>query len=328
MKAIFVRALYGRYADIFKKNGYAAIGWFKEKAPDYSTREAIIKHYRKEYSKDSDARTYQNVGQVYRFWNEINDGDIVVSTYANGDLIVGKAKGKPYFVKDNFEFYERIDVEWNSEIVNRYQLPIGLQNTLKSSLTVFSISQVDEIAEAAGFKTDRKVEIQNKLFNENDLYKAIRNRILELDPYEFELLVSKILQTLGFEATQETGRSGDGGIDYEGILDVNGVASVKLQVQVKRYESNKINDIAIRNFRGSLKRDYQGTFITLSSFNKKAVEGANNPHMESIKLIDGNQFVDLFILQYDEIMKLLNEEGSDLLQEKLLFKKTLIPIIA
>lgn len=328
MRAFFVRALYGKYAELFKENGYAAIGWFKDKAPDYSTREAIIEHYRKEYSNDSDARTYQNVGQIYRFWNEINNGDIVVSTHANGDLIVGKAKGEPYFVKDSFKFYERIDVDWNPEIVNRHLLPIGLQNTLKSSLTVFSISQVDEIAKAAGFKTDKKIEIQNKIFNENDLYEAIRSQILTLDAYEFELLVSKILQTLGFEATQETGRSGDGGIDYEGVLDVNGVASVKLQVQVKRYESNKITDIDIRNFRGSLKRDYQGTFISLSSFNKKAIEGASNPHMESIKLINGNQFIDLFILQYDEIMNLLNEEESNLLQGKLQFKKTLIPIIA
>ena len=326
MKAIFVRALWGKFTDTFKDEGYAAIGWFKEEVSDHSTRQAIIEHYRKEFPGESDARTYQNSGQIFRFWNSINEGDIVVTTYGNGNLLVGKAVSKPYFKKDTFEFYDRIDVEWNKKTVDRSQLSIGLQNTLRSSLTVFSISQVEEIAKASGFKIEKKSTPVKPKFDYSILNEEIRKVILTLDFSEFELLVSKVLQTLGFEATQETGRVGDKGIDYEGVLEVNGVASVKLQVQVKRYQSSKINAPEIRNFRGSLKRDYQGTFITLSHFAKGAIEGANDSEMEPIKLINGKQFVDLFVLQYDEIMKLLSEEDNDILAEKLQFKKTLIPL--
>ncbi len=326
MKAIFVRALWGKFTDIFKEEGYAAIGWFKEELKDHSNRQSIIDHYRKEFAGESDARTYQNSGQIYRFWNRIKEGDIVITTYSNGNLLVGKAVGQPYFEKDNFEFYERIKVDWNEKVIDRSQLSIGLQNTLRSSLTVFSVSQVEEIATAAGFKIDKSAKRITPKFDYTILNEEIRKVILTLDPAEFELLVSKVLQTLGFEATQATGHVGDKGIDYEGVLEVNGVASVKLQVQVKRYESNKISAGEIRNFRGSLKRDYQGTFITLSHFAKNAIQGANDPHMEPIKLINGKQFVDLFVLQYDEIIKLLNEEDNDILAEKLQFKKTLIPL--
>ncbi|UTW61671.1 restriction endonuclease [bacterium SCSIO 12741] len=326
MKAYFIRALWGEYTQIFKDRRFAAIGWLDKIPAEPHSRDYFIQEHRRLFPDNGDARTYQNAGQIFRFWNHIKEGDIVVSTYRDGRLIVGKATGNPYFEKDDFTFYERIPVQWNDQTVNRYQLSIGLQNTLKSSLTVFSISQVEEIAQAAGFDVPESKKKDTIPFDQAKLTENIRKKILTLDAAEFELLVSKLLQTLGFEATQETGHVGDRGIDYEGILKVNGVASVKLQVQVKRYESNKINDTDIRNFRGSLKRDFQGTFITLSNFAPKAIEGANNPAMETINLINGKQFVDLFILQYDDVMKLLFDDENEVLIEKLQFKKTLIPL--
>lgn len=326
MNAYFVRALWGNFTHIFREREFAAIGWFKTELEDHSNRQSIVDHYRKEFPGESDARTYQNSGQIYRFWNRIKEGDIIITTYSDGSLLIGKAVGEPYFEKDDFEFYERIKVKWNDHCIDRSQLSIGLQNTLRSSLTVFSVSQVEEIAETAGFKIEKSDMRITPKFDYSILNEEIRKVILTLDPSEFELLVSKVLQTLGFEATQETGRVGDKGIDYEGVLEVNGVASVKLQVQVKRYENNKVNGGEIRNFRGSLKRDYQGTFITLSKFSKSAISGANDPYMEPIKLINGKQFVDLFVLQYDEIIKLLNEEDNDILADKLQFKRTLIPL--
>ena len=82
---------------------------------------------------------------------------------------------------------------------------------------------------------------------------------------------------MGFSPSQATGFSGNGGIDFEGTLEIMGVASINLQVQVKRYDKGTIGEKDIRNFRGALKKDYQGCFITLSKFAKKAVESANDP---------------------------------------------------
>lgn len=324
MKVIVVRADFGRYTDVFKENKYVGIGWFDKELLNFE-KETIISTYRDTYPDHSDGTTYQNCGQIKRFLTEIVDDVIVISPYNDGRLLVGKAKGTPYFKKDNTSpYYYRIQVNWQEEPLNRYELSIPLQNTIKSSLTVYNVSQVDEIAVAASFKTEIK-KARLELFTRESIYKAIKSKFLALDAYEFEQLVSYVLQTIGFEATQKTGKVGDGGIDFEGTLEMMGVASTKLQVQVKRYENNTIGEKDIRNFRGALKRDYQGTFITLSSFQKKALVSANDPNRVPINLINGNQFIDIFIEQYDKVMDLMYEEDNDDLALKLKFKKALVP---
>jgi restriction system protein len=324
MKVIVVRADFGQYTSSFKANGYAGIGWFQNELKDFD-KDTIIAAYREEYPDHSDGTTYQNCGQIRRFLTEIKEDTLVVSPYNDGQLLVGKAKGIPYFKKDNTSPYNyRIKVDWNTEPLSRYELSIPLQNTLRSSLTVFNVSQVDEIAVAAGFNAQAK-KVKEKPFNRESIYKVIKDRFLELDAYEFELLVSYVLQTIGFEATQKTGKVGDGGIDFEGKLEMMGVASTKLQVQVKRYDKSAIGERDIRNFRGALKLDHQGTFITLSSFQKKALESANDPNRVPINLINGNQFIDIFIEQYDKVIDLMYEQDNDELAAKLKFKKALIP---
>ena len=103
-----------------------------------------------------------------------------------------------------------------------------------------------------------------------------------------------------------------------------GVASINLQVQVKRYSSTTIGEKDIRNLRGALKKDYQGAFITLSKFQKKAVESANDPEKTPIKIINGNQFIDVFIQQYEKIIEAMRIDENDELANKLKFKKALL----
>ena len=95
----------------------------------------------------------------------------------------------------------------------------------------------------------------------------------------------------GNEPNPEIGKVCDGGIDFDGVLDVNGIASINLQVQVKRYDNSSIGEKEIRSFRGALKQDYQGCFITLSKFQKKAIESSTKEGYKGIQLIDGNKFI-------------------------------------
>ena len=48
---------------------------------------------------------------------------------------------------------------------------------------------------------------------------------------EFEILVEHLLTALGFEGTEVTGKSGDGGVDVIGNLNASNIANVKLFVQ-------------------------------------------------------------------------------------------------
>ena len=332
MRVTAVRAFYGQHTEAFKQNGYVGIGWFDEPLDNTGDREQIRARYQAEYSDQSQYQVGQNTGQIYRFLNEIPKGSVVLTPYQPPDtrILVGKVMGPAYFEKDSTSpFYYRLPVEWQAEPLDRHALSVPLQNTLGSLLTVFNVKQAAAVCAAAELPYDGGKDAQavaKAVQTSTDAsYRAVHETLCELDPYEFELLVSYVLRTLGFVASQETGRSGDGGVDFEGELSVYGVASVQLQVQVKRYDTQKIGEREIRNFRGALKRDRQGCFITLSDFQKKARTSANDSDKVPINLINGRQFVEIMTEQYDRIMDLMRAEDNDDLAEKLRFRRALIP---
>ena len=325
MNVIFVRALNGELTDTFKQNGFAAIGWLQEPIPDFSNWEALTQRLRLDHPQGSPTKIGVNVGQISRFMNEIKIGTIVVTSYRDGGLLIGKATGEPYFQSDSIcRFFLRVNVDWIDNKFDRRLLDIPTQNTIRSSLSVFRVLNVHEITELARI-TNTSTIVQS-LVNEENLIEAIRLQLLQLEAVEFEIFVSYVMQSLGFEPTQRQGGSGDGGTDVEGTLDVDGFASIKLQIQVKRYTDSIIGESEIRRFRGSLKRDFQGTFITLSKFNNRAKESASSADFPTIiNLIDGKQLIKVFIDRFDKIMKLIEENEHSFILDKLRFKKIIIP---
>mgnify|MGYP000005830187 CR=1 FL=1 len=102
MKNIYVvRSDFGRHTKAFKENGYVGVGWFDFLMEKGITREEIKEHYRKAYPNDAPLRIGQNSGQVFRFVNEINVGDIVLTPYSNNHLIVGEVISENYFENDS-----------------------------------------------------------------------------------------------------------------------------------------------------------------------------------------------------------------------------------
>ncbi len=332
MNVFVLRADFGRYTDTFKKDGYIGIGWFQDEPTtiDLKDKDSLKTVYKALYPDHPSMRMNQNVGQVFRFVNEIKVGDIIISPYNDNQLLVGTIESDVYFRKDDSSPYPwRKKVKWFKDTINRHNLSVPLQNTLRSSLTCFKVSMSDEILLALGIKIEtnsvgdsRGSAASSTLSN----FELIRRRFLELDATEFELLVSYVLRSLGFDPRQETGKVGDGGIDFEGVLDVLGVASINLQVQVKRYDKGAIGEMDMRNFRGALKMGYQGCFITLSTFNKKAIENATDKERQPIQLIDGARFTEIFIEQYDKIIDAIYNDDLDDLASKLKFKKSLLPV--
>lgn len=321
---------YGRYTDTFHGEGYCGIGWFNEDPKDWDLlkRDFLKNEYRKTHPDLPSMSINQGIGQVFRFVNEINEGDIVICPYNDNRLLVGSISGPLYFSNDGTSRYcWRRKVKWFSEEIDRHIFSVSLQNTLRSSLTCFRVIMSDEILIKLGvLKETEKTTSESFIASSISHYELIRKKFLELDSTEFELLVSYVLRSLGFDAKQEIGKVGDGGIDFEGVLDVLGVASINLQVQVKRYDKGSIGEKDIRNFRGALKKDYQGCFITLSSYNKKAILSATDKEREPIQLIDGTRFTEIFIEQYDKIMDSIYNDDNDELASKLKFKKSLLPI--
>jgi restriction system protein len=78
-----LRAEFGRYTDTFKNEGYVGIGWYHDNPYgwDLTNRDFLKLKYRELYPDDPYMRMNQNVGQVYRFVNELRVGDLVISPF-------------------------------------------------------------------------------------------------------------------------------------------------------------------------------------------------------------------------------------------------------
>ncbi len=134
---------------------------------------------------------------------------------------------------------------------------------------------------------------------------------------EFEILVTNLLTTLGFEA-EKTGKTGDGGVDVQGTLTVHNFATVDLNVQVKRYKlGSTINNKVIKDFRASVPEKVQAAFVTTSKYTEKARLEAEKQGFKKVGLIDGGQLVDILVEQYDHLPAEV--------REKLGLRRVLVP---
>jgi restriction system protein len=120
----------------------------------------------------------------------------------------------------------------------------------------------------------------------------LHERLLSMQPNEFEELVSLLLGEMGFEMVEVTKYSNDGGIDVRGTLVVGGVVRNKMAVQVKKWKpKNNIQAPVIQQVRGSLGVHEQGLIITTSNFSAGAIREAAQSDKTPIALMNGEQLV-------------------------------------
>lgn len=119
------------------------------------------------------------------------------------------------------------------------------------------------------------------------------DRMLQLDPSAFERLAQRILREAGFESVKVRGRSGDGGIDGEGVYRPLPLIGFQVYWQSKRYTGTVAAE-DIRNFRGAMVgRGDKGLFLTTGTFTGPARDEASREGAPPIDLIDGEGLADL-----------------------------------
>src|SRR6185437_7640762 len=230
-------------------------------------------------------------------------GDYVITPASDTEwLYYGKLDSNPsYFymsVEDGCPFRHRRRVVWESKPIRRGDFSVPFQNTIRSSLTVFYISQRDEFFERIG-KNDLVRVTRGAAY---DAERVVLEQILQLDPKEFEVLITHLLTALGFEESEHTGKTGDGGVDATGELTVATLAKMKIFVQAKRYQlGSKISANTVRQLRQAIPFGGQGAFITTADFQQSANEIALEPGFPRIGLVNGRQLVDLLVEHWNEI---------------------------
>ncbi|MCE9646275.1 MAG: restriction endonuclease [Chloroflexi bacterium] len=129
---------------------------------------------------------------------------------------------------------------------------------------------------------------------ENDHRIVLLKLLMEMPAGGFERLCQRLLRESGFESVVVTGKSGDGGLDGLGILQVNPFVSFKVLFQCKRY-SGSVSPSQVRDFRGAMMgRADKGIILTTGTFTSEAKKEAVRDGVPPIELVDGEKLLDMF----------------------------------
>ena len=117
---------------------------------------------------------------------------------------------------------------------------------------------------------------------------AVRCRLLDLDPKQFELFVRDLLVHCGFDNVCVTKYSADGGVDVNAETGrrIWAFERTLVQVQAKRW-LHSVGRREVAELRGSLQPFARGTILTTSHFSRAAINEASEAGKNPIGLVDG-----------------------------------------
>jgi restriction system protein len=131
-------------------------------------------------------------------------------------------------------------------------------------------------------------------FDKDDYKSGLLNILQSISPAGFERICQRLLREAGFEQVKVTGKSGDGGIDGIGILQVNPFVSFRVLFQCKRYQG-AVSPSQVRDFRGAMQgRADKGIIMTTGTFTTEAKKEARRDGVPPIEIVDGEKLVEMF----------------------------------
>lgn len=126
-----------------------------------------------------------------------------------------------------------------------------------------------------------------------DFAAGVVKLLRELPPSGFERFSQRLLREAGFTQVVVTGKSGDGGIDGHGSLQVGPLLSLRALFQCKRYKGS-VTASDVRDFRGAMAgRTDRGIIITTGAFTAEARREASREGVPPIELIDSEKLVEM-----------------------------------
>ena len=309
-KVWVIRADGGALTDEFVNEGYASVGWGVSIDMSHAQNRIDIEslYWQEDSHSDNKYKAAQEIGQLHTFFNIIAAGDYVVTpTAKSGVLRYGEVGAEPAYFTEGGEGIigtqpNRRRVKWAASPILRSELSVPFQHSLQSQRTIFSL----EKHAAEFFETIEKPELMPPGLTgggaDSNPYATVIDRLLQLHSDEFEELVGALLEAMGFEKVQVTGKSGDGGVDVIGILHASTLADIKLFVQVKRYQrARKVNKAEVERLRAGIPFGGKGAFVTTSEFAKGAIEAANEADFPEIGLTNGEQLIDLLLEHWSKL---------------------------
>jgi hypothetical protein len=177
----------------------------------------------------------------------------------------GQTKGVniySYWMKDTID--ERIRQKLREKGILFEQIVDGLAEENIEEL--FTVSDWLEMLGVRKVEVTKKPVVDIKVWQSMSL-SEIREKLYEVSPSDFEVLVRELMHYLGYPNVKVTGKSHDGGIDVLSTRNTsNGIERVA--AQCKRYRGNVSVSVA-RDFLGAISNDQsikQGFLVTTGEF--------------------------------------------------------------
>jgi restriction system protein len=306
------------FFDTFKNEGIAAIGW--QKVGDLSrfkTREELQQAVMTVFPDYSPQTASMNTGQLFRFANEIQIGDNIV-TYDSGSrtYLCGKVTGQ-YVPKPNEPeqgLANQRSVDWQFE-VHRDNLTISAKNSLGSIATLFLIDgevtrelwnrpSAPPIQQIAQQTLEAINEDANTLIGRSKI--LIQDKIAEMDWEAMQNLVAGLLRGMGYK-TIVSPKGPDRGKDITASPDRLGFEDPRIVVEVKHRPEQKMGAPELRSFLGGRQPHEKGLYVSTGGFSQEARYEAERASIP-VTLMDLDMMVDVLLEhypQFDEATKRL-----------------------
>ena len=157
----------------------------------------------------------------------------------------------------------------------------------------FASAKADENADAGSTADESLAPEGDTVAATSDHRGRLVQLLLSLPANGFERFCQRLLRESGFQDVTVTGRTGDGGIDGIGILQINPLVSFKVLFQCKRYKGS-VGSSQVRDFRGAMQgRADKGIITTTGSFTTDAKKEAVRDGVPPIELVDGEKLIEM-----------------------------------
>lgn len=157
---------------------------------------------------------------------------------------------------------------------------------------------------------DTKIESEideTKLIAEIEELKNVeklKTKLMTVDPYKFEVVVSNLISHVGFSDVKVTKKSGDEGVDVNAVLKNLVSVDLRYLFQVKRWK-HSVGRNEVANLRGSMGLNNQGVIISTSHFTTSAIHEARSEYKTPINLVGIKELHSIITITHFQIEKYL-----------------------
>ena len=298
--------------NLFLKKSTLGLGWANigDLSAIEPTREAFKMRYAEAFPDDKPAAIPGSAGMLYRFLNEMQEGDYVVFPSKSDRMVnIGVVDG-PYFYDPSYidtphGYVQQRKVKWLKHLP-RTAFSQGALYEFGAAQSLFTVKNyADEVMAALepGFKASTGLAVEDDdetigatadEIKQSTIDFILKTLSRDLKGYSLEDFVADLLQAMGYRTTV-SGKGGDSGIDIVAYKDE---LPPRILVQVKSKDGN-VSESTIQSLKGAMREGDYGLFVTLSSYTKNAKKYLDSTPI--IRGIDGPALADLILKYYDQM---------------------------